>query len=62
MTREPEERCAIRRCREMPAITYLGIRICDRHWNAFADRSEQEFRDAVAENKVGQEATCDRGA
>jgi len=46
-----EDRCAFKRCRGTPAINYLGHRICDAHWTQFAEKTEEEFREAVGPRK-----------
>lgn len=51
------DRCEVPHCREESAMTYLGLRVCDRHWEqACGDRSKLDLR-ALAARKSKRKPT-----
>ena len=47
-----DDKCSVNRCRDMPKITYLGNRLCDKHWDELC---KKELLTEM--NKISKEIT-----
>ena len=47
-----QDMCNIRNCRNVPTMTYLGARICDKHHTYLADKPEETILSMVVDKSI----------